>query len=154
MISQTAEYAMRAIAQLASQPDGSQTTQQIAEAVRVPLPYLSKVLQALAHAGLIHSQRGLHGGFTLARSPEALTVYDVIQAVDPIQRIKTCPLGLAAHGTTLCPLHRRLDDALSHVEQAFRQSTIADILREPTTSKPLCPFPVEAGATEKIYLPE
>ena len=141
MISQTAEYALRAVAHLAGQTAGVQTTQQIAETTRVPLPYLSKVLQALARGGLIHSQRGLHGGFTLLKSPEALSVYDVVQAVDPLQRITTCPLGLAAHGTHLCPLHRRLDDALSQVEQAFRESTIADLLREPSTSKPLCPFP-------------
>lgn len=142
MISQTAEYALRAVAYLAGQTEGVQTTQQIAETTRVPLPYLSKVLQALARGGLIHSQRGLHGGFTLLRSPETLSVYDVIQTVDPLQRITTCPLGLAAHGTHLCPLHRRLDDALSLVEQAFRDSTIADLLREPSVSKPLCPFPV------------
>ena len=141
MISQTAEYALRAIAHLAGQPDEAQTTQQIAEVTHVPLSYLSKVLQALARAGLIRSQRGLHGGFLLLKHPETLTVYDVVQAVDPLQRITTCPLGLKAHGTHLCPLHRRLDDALSLVEQSFRDSTMADLLREPTTSKPLCPFP-------------
>jgi Rrf2 family nitric oxide-sensitive transcriptional repressor len=143
MISQTAEYALRAIAHLSSRPEEAQTTQQIADVTRVPLPYLSKVLQALSRAGLIRAQRGVHGGFLLRHSPETLTVYDVVQAVDPLQRIRTCPLGLEAHGTHLCPLHRRLDDALSQVEQAFRDSTIADLLREPSTSKPLCPFPVE-----------
>jgi Rrf2 family nitric oxide-sensitive transcriptional repressor len=143
MISQTAEYALRAIAHLASQPAVAQTTQQIADTTHVPPPYLSKVLQALGRAGMIRSQRGLHGGFLLVKDPETLTVYDVVQAVDPLQRITTCPLGLKAHGTHLCPLHRRLDDALSLVEQSFRDSTMADLLREPTTSKPLCPFPVD-----------
>ena len=146
MISQTAEYALRAIAHLASQPDEAQTAQQIAQVTRVPLPYLSKVLQALGRARLIHSQRGLHGGFTLLKSPEEISVYEIVQAVDPLQRITTCPLGLAAHGSNLCPLHRRLDDALSLVEKSFRESTIADLLREPTTSKPLCPFPQDAPA--------
>ena len=144
MISQTAEYALRAVVHLVSRPDEPQTTQQIAETTRVPMAYLSKVLQALVRAGLIHSQRGLHGGITLLKQPEAISVYDVIQAVDPLQRITTCPLGLQAHGTHLCPLHRRIDDALCHVEQAFRESTIADLLQEPSTSRPLCPFPAEA----------
>lgn len=148
MISQTAEYALRAVAQLCSRPDEAQTTQQIADATRVPLPYLSKVLQALTRAGLIRSVRGLHGGFKLLQEPETLSVYDVIQAVDPLQRILTCPLGLEVHGTHLCPLHRRLDDAFLQVEQAFRESTIADLLREPSTSKPLCPFPVELPQNE------
>lgn len=139
MISQTAEYALRAVAYLASHPDEPATTQQIADVTHVPMPYLSKVLQSLVRAGLLQSRRGVGGGVTLLHSPEHLSVYDVVQAVDPLQRITTCPLGLAAHGTHLCPLHRRLDDACVHVEQAFRQSTIADLLREPTTSIPLCP---------------
>ena len=70
---------------------------------------------------------------------------DVIEAVDPIQRIRTCPLGLKAHGAKLCPLHRRLDDALALVESAFRESTVGDLLREPTKSKPLCEFPQRAA---------
>jgi Rrf2 family transcriptional regulator, nitric oxide-sensitive transcriptional repressor len=144
MISQTAEYALRAIVQLATHERNAQTAHQIAVETRVPPHYLSKVLQSLSRARLIHSQRGLHGGFTLLRAPEQLTVYEIVAAVDPLRRITTCPLGLEAHGTNLCPLHRRLDDAFSLVEQAFRASTIADLLAEPTTSKPLCPFPVLA----------
>jgi Rrf2 family protein len=138
MISQTAEYALRAITHLAFNAGTPQTNKQISESTRVPMPYLSKVLQSMTRAGLIHSQRGLHGGFTLLRKPEDLTVYEVVQAVDPLPRIRTCPLGLAAHGVNLCPLHRRLDDAMALVEKAFRDSTIADVISEPTASKPLC----------------
>jgi Rrf2 family protein len=138
MISQTAEYALRAVACLAGNADEAQTTRQIAETTRVPVPYLSKVIQSLARAGLIRSQKGLHGGIRLLKAPETLSVYDVIQAVDPLQRIRTCPLGLEAHGVKLCPLHRRLDDAMAQVERAFRESTIADLLSEPTTSVPFC----------------
>jgi Rrf2 family protein len=141
MISQTAEYALRAIVQLAMHEGEAQTAQQIAVETKVPPHYLSKVLQSLARADLIHSQRGLHGGFTLLRSPEALTVYEIVDAVDPVRRITSCPLGLEAHGKNLCPLHKRLDDACVLVEDAFRSSTIADLLAEPTASKPLCPFP-------------
>jgi Rrf2 family nitric oxide-sensitive transcriptional repressor len=140
MISQTAEYALRAIVFLADQGE-ARTTQQIAAATHVPASYLSKVMQSLSRSRVVRSQRGLHGGFTLAKSPEELSVWDIIDAVDPIQRIRTCPLGLKAHGVKLCPLHRRLDDALALVENAFRESTVADLLQEPTKSKPLCDFP-------------
>ena len=61
--------------------------------------------------------------------------------VDPIKRITTCPLDLAAHGVRLCPLHRRVDNALAAVEKAFRSTTLAELLAEPTSSKPLCEFP-------------
>jgi len=140
MISQTAEYALRAIVFLADQGQ-PQTNREIASATRVPAGYLSKVLQSLSRAKLVKSQRGLHGGFTLARSPSGLTVWEVIQAVDPLQRIRSCPLGLKTHGVNLCPMHRRLDDAMAMVEKAFRGSTVAELLAEPTTSKPLCEFP-------------
>jgi len=98
-------------------------------------------LQSLAHAGVVRSQRGLGGGMSLAKTPEELTILEVVNAVEPIQRIKTCPLGLAAHGVRLCPLHKRVDNALAMVEEAFGSSTLAEILAEPTQSKPLCPFP-------------
>ena len=50
---------------------------------------------------------------TLAKPPGELTILEVVNAVEPIGRIKTCPLGLSSHGVNLCPLHRRLDAALA-----------------------------------------
>ena len=140
MISQTAEYALRAVVFLAGQSE-AKTTQQIADVTRVPIGYLSKVMQTLARNGFVQSQRGLHGGFTLLHAPKDLTVWEVIQAVDPMQRIRTCPLGLKAHGTNLCAMHRRLDDAMALVEKAFQSSTVAELLEDPNPSKPLCDFP-------------
>jgi Rrf2 family nitric oxide-sensitive transcriptional repressor len=94
VISQTAEYALRAVVFLASDPGAPRTTRQIAQVTRVPQSYLSKVLQGLGRAGIIASQRGLHGGSLLVRPASELTVFEVINAVEPIQRIRTCPLGL------------------------------------------------------------
>jgi len=141
MISQTVEYALRAATYLADQSPEPRTTEQIANVTRVPHAYLSKVLQNLARAGLVASQRGLHGGFVLAKPADRLTILEVVNAVDPIRRIRECPLGIATHGTILCPLHRRLDEALASVERAFAESTLAEILAEPAQSVPLCPVP-------------
>ncbi len=107
----------------------------------MPQAYLSKVLQALSRAGIVHSQRGVGGGISLVASPGRLTILEVVNAVDPIQRITSCPLGLEAHGVRLCPLHRRMDQAMAMVEDAFRNTTLAEVLAEPTRSKPLCGFP-------------
>jgi Rrf2 family protein len=126
---------------LASKSPDAQTTDQIAAATRVPRAYLSKVIQGLARGGIVHSLRGLGGGVTLSRLPEELTILQVVNAVEPIQRIRTCPLGLAAHGVHLCPLHRRVDNSLAMVEEAFGSTTLAEVLAEPTKSVPLCPFP-------------
>jgi Rrf2 family transcriptional regulator, nitric oxide-sensitive transcriptional repressor len=138
MFSQTAEYALRVVAFLAAAGGEAVTTKQISEGTRVPVGYLAKVLQSLSRGGIVRSQRGPHGGSVLARPAEELTIYDVIQAVDPIRRITSCPLGLKSHGSVLCPVHRRLDNALGLVERSFRDATIADLLTEPSRSKPLC----------------
>lgn len=127
MISQTAEYALRAVVFLAEQSDAPQTTQQIAEVTLVPAGYLAKVMQTLGRSGIVHARRGLHGGFTLAVPPGELTVLDVVQAVDPVQRIEHCPLGIPEH-KSLCPLHARLDDTAAMVEKALGASTIAELL--------------------------
>lgn len=138
MISQTAEYALRAIVYLAMNSGRAFTTQEISAATKVPTAYLSKVLQSLVRAKLVQSQRGIGGGFVLIPPPNQLTILQVLNAVDPIRRIETCPLGLEAHGTDLCALHRRLDDATAVVENAFRETTIGDLLAKPTRSIPLC----------------
>lgn len=138
MFSQTVEYALRAVVYLANEAPAARTTDQIAAATHVPKAYLSKVLQGLARHNMVHTQRGVGGGITLCKTPAELTILEVVNAVEPIERIHTCPLGLVSHGKHLCPLHRRMDDALASVEQAFQASTLAEILAEPTSSTPLC----------------
>jgi Rrf2 family transcriptional regulator, nitric oxide-sensitive transcriptional repressor len=131
VISQTTEYALRAIVDLAYHHGESRTTQQIAEATKVPAGYLAKVLKELSRHDLIRSQRGLHGGFVLETDPKHITVYDVMAAVDPPKRIRECPLKLPEHKANLCPLHQRLDDAMAMVEEAFRDTTIAEVTADP-----------------------
>src|SRR5579863_8397456 len=128
MLSQTAEYALRAVVTLATEPSSPRTAQDIARESKVPLDYLSKVLNSLARAGVVTSQRGRGGGFQTVQPAAQLTVLEVVTAVDPIKRIRTCPLGLKAHGTNLCPLHRKLDDALKSVEEAFATTTIGSLV--------------------------
>jgi Rrf2 family transcriptional regulator, nitric oxide-sensitive transcriptional repressor len=136
VISQTTEYALRAIVDLAYHHGESRTTQQIAQATKVPAGYLAKVLKELSRHDLIRSQRGLHGGFVLETNPREITVYHVMAAVDPPQRITQCPLNLPEHKANLCPLHRRLDDAMAMVEEVFRATTIAEVTADPK-SQPL-----------------
>jgi len=129
MLSQTAEYALRAMISLAR--GGPHTAQDVAADARVPLDYLSKILHALGRAGLVSAQRGRGGGFQAARPANEISVLEVVAAVDPVRRIYTCPLGLAAHGTNLCPLHRKLDDAARSIEDVFRLTTIGSLADVP-----------------------
>lgn len=139
MITQTAEYALRAVVYLAEQEE-PRTTLAIAETTKVPVGYLAKVMQGLSKAGFVHSQRGLHGGFVLVGEADELTVLQVVNAVEPIRRFHECPLGL--HGKNLCPLHRKLDEAAQSIEETFGDTTIADLNRVPRSRKPLCTFPL------------
>jgi len=141
MISQTAEYALRAIVYLADQEAMPRTTMQIARATQVPAGYLAKVMQNLSRSRLVKSQRGINGGFTLNSEPSELSLLTVIEAVDPIRRFKECPLGI--HGVEDCPLHKKLDDVTQMVETVFRDTSIADILKAPAAEKPPCCFPAE-----------
>jgi Rrf2 family transcriptional regulator, nitric oxide-sensitive transcriptional repressor len=138
MFSQTVEYALRAAVHLAIKSPEAQTTAEIAEATKVPLAYLSKVLQGLREKGIVRLQRGLGGGVSLAREPASLTILDIVNSVEPIQRIKTCPLDLKSHGTQLCALHRRMDTSLKNMEEAFAATTLAELLSESNPSQPLC----------------
>lgn len=128
MLSQTVEYALRSMTHLAAlPPDAAINSETIAQRTRVPKGYLSKVLRDLVVAELITSQRGPNGGFMLARPARDITILDVINAVDPIFRITKCPLGNPAH-VQLCPLHRRLDDAIGLIVHEFGRTTLAEVI--------------------------
>jgi Rrf2 family protein len=140
MFSSTAEYALRAVVYLATHREGLHSSEAIAEVTKVPAGYLSKVLKDLAEAGVVSSRRGPNGGFALARPAEDITVLEVVNAVDPIQRIRTCPLGIPSHGTSLCRLHRKLDDTIALMEQTLQSATIAEMC-EPQRAGNKCVFP-------------
>lgn len=153
MISQTAEYALRAMVFLADHEDMPRTNAEIAEATSIPGRYLAKVMQSLSRAGLVRSQRGLNGGFMLANRAEEQTVLEIIQVVDPIRRFPECPMGIACHGRTLCPLHRKLDDAACQAEATFGETTLSELLNVPARRKPLCRFPNSEPAQRKAVEP-
>ena len=138
MFSTTTEYALRSMVLLAMRGGAPLTAQQIASETKVPIDYLFKVLQSLGRAGLVQAQRGKNGGFSLANDPADISIYDVVQAVDPIKRIAKCPLGLKAHGVRLCSLHRKLDNAMQHIEEAFSSTKLADLIDDASPVRPLC----------------
>src|SRR5688500_13464100 len=150
MSSRAVESALRAAVGLASRGGQPQTSEEVGRRTQVPVAYLAKILQGLERAGIVRSQRGVGGGVALAKAPDELTILEVVNAVDPIRRIKTCPLKLSSHGARLCPLHRRLDNALSLVEEAFGSTTLAEVLAEPSASVPLCDVP--SGDVKRVPL--
>lgn len=137
MLSKTAEYALRAIAFLGGQPGRPASADLLAEKTKVPRRYLTRVLQDLAAASLLRSKPGPGGGYELCASPQDLTILEVVNAVSPIERIRSCPLGLPSH-QQLCPLHAELDRAYAATEKAFANVTIGQLLDSASSVVPLC----------------
>ncbi|MBX3452085.1 MAG: Rrf2 family transcriptional regulator [Planctomycetaceae bacterium] len=137
MLSKTAEYALRTIAYLAASPENLASADELSEHTKVPRRYLHKVLQELARHQIVSSRPGPGGGYGLAIPSDKLTILEVVNAVDPLQRIKSCPLGLRSH-TKLCPLHQKLDEAYAATEAAFAGVTIDEILKSTGSIIPLC----------------
>lgn len=138
MISVSGEYALRAAVFLSQHHPFPQTSAQIAEATKVPSGYLAKILQSMVRGEVIHSQRGLHGGFNLVRDPKDISVLDILNSVGSApQRITECPLGLKSH-VALCPVHRLLDEAIEKTEQAFATATLGALTETAGLIQPLC----------------
>lgn len=138
MLSQTTEYALRAMASLAYSPDELTPTPRLAELTLVPPNYLAKVLQSLAQAELISGRRGVGGGYRLARPADQISLLDVVNAIDPVKRIDGCPLGLPNHGTRLCALHTCVDEAARQFIEMFEGVRLSDLVRESGGTLPLC----------------
>lgn len=137
MLSQTCEYALRAVACLAQRPGEFVTASDLADATSVPSDYLSKVLQQLAGAKVVQGRRGVGGGYRLARDPDEISLYDIIDAMGVIQRLRSCP----THGDeskALCPLHATVDAAIHAAENVFRAKTLASVLADENSAGPLC----------------
>jgi len=136
MLSKTAEYALRVAVCLAQSPD-KLAADELAEVTKIPRRYLHKVVQDLARDGLVRSQPGPGGGYSIAKSPKQITILNVVNAVAPLERIRHCPLGLTSH-TRLCPLHRELDKVYAETEKAFARVTLDQLLRSTSAIVPLC----------------
>jgi len=131
LFSMTTEYALRAAVYLSEQGGEVRTSQLVAEATHTPVRYASRVLQLLVEAGLATSQRGPSGGFQLSRPASEITLLEVVQAVEPIQRIFECPLSLPEHQQELCPLHKVMDEVAADAEAKLRGRTLADVMTQP-----------------------
>jgi Rrf2 family protein len=129
VISQSGLYAIRAAAALARLPDGKRAgARQLADDAGVPASYLIKVLQALVQAGLVASQKGPGGGFRLARHPQEVTLWEVLERIDDPGRRTGCLMGhTRCSDESPCALHERWRTVRSGYCDLLRQTTIAEL---------------------------
>jgi len=90
-ITRQADYAVRAVLYLARmEPNQRAATSQVAQEQHIPPSFLAKIISQLSIAGLLHTSRGARGGVTLAREPEAITLLEVIEAIDGPIMLNEC----------------------------------------------------------------
>ncbi len=129
MLSQTAEYALRAALYLAGQGEqGPVPVGEMAQALGIPQNYLSKTLHVLARNGILTSVRGKGGGFQLARPPERIPLLDVVAPFDRLEERQQCLLQRRdCSDGAACAAHGRWKAVAAQVATFFRTTTIADI---------------------------
>lgn len=130
MISQTAEYALRAVLYLAQHGDARPVrVGEMAESLRIPRNYLAKILHQLARHDVLVSLRGKAGGFRLAGSADELPLSTIITPFDRVDERRRCLLGRPqCSDRTACAAHTRWKEVADTVAEFFRETTVADLL--------------------------
>jgi Rrf2 family protein len=123
------EYAIHGLVYLAAK--GSQTStlvSEVAESIKVPESYLRKVFQLLSRSGLVSSQRGAHGGFTLARGPERITLKDVVEAIDGSLPLYSClKVKRKCPSEERCPVSDAFEEARRRMAEVLDATTVSDL---------------------------
>ena len=128
MLSQTATYALQAMAFLATHKDeGPILSQTISKEMKIPKNFLSKILNRLVQEGLIQSIRGTGGGFVLARDPSEISMRDVVALFMKLDDYKKCFLGLHSCDGS-CALHPRWKAIAEQIEAMLDETTIDKVL--------------------------
>lgn len=130
-ISQASEYATRALTYLAQRHgEGYHLARGIAEEIQVPAPFLSKILVTLVGRGVLKSQRGRGGGFRLAREPEDITMYEIVDSQEDLSRARRCLLGQdECSDERACPMHEFWIGASEGWLSRLQNTTLADLVR-------------------------
>ncbi len=138
ILRQTAKYALRAMATLASLPAGeSMPAGRLAEFTDIPIHYLSKIMRRLVVEGLVHSRRGHGGGFSLAKPARKISFASILAASD-FEVIKDeCAYGWGkCDPDDRCPLHSTYARLKECVEGWIHNTTLADMDRDGRVTDP------------------
>lgn len=127
------EYAIRGMIYLALHPVGEiSSLRDIGSAQDIPESFLAKILQSLVHAGLVVSQRGARGGFSLARAASEITAREVIEAVDGPISLNTCVVRPEeCRHSPDCRMHRVWVEAQERMMEVLGGVTLAELTPAP-----------------------
>jgi Rrf2 family protein len=130
MITKTGLHAVRALVALAKLPRGTYVgAGNLARDIGAPQNYLGKLLQTLTHEGLVHSQKGLGGGFQLARPARQISLLDVVEPIEHVSRWDGCILGRPeCSAAEPCALHDEWKKVRDAYLRLLRRTTLADLV--------------------------
>lgn len=139
MLSQTAEYALRAVLHIAGvAADRPVAVGEIADALDVPRNYLSKTLHQLSRAGLVTSTFGPGGGYRLAKPPALITLDEVVAPFDETGGERHCLLGRSrCSDADPCLAHAHWKGISEQIHTFFRTMTVAKLLEPEHADSPL-----------------
>jgi FeS assembly SUF system regulator len=123
ILSKLADYGVIVASHLAAHPERQLTAAAVAEETRLPRATVAKLLKALAHSGLVTGARGVAGGYRLARSPAAISVAEVVAAIDGAIGLTQCSIhGPDCTRTTFCstkPHWQKINNAVGNALSAM-----------------------------------
>ena len=127
LLSSRCEYALRATLHLATLPTGAfAPVREISARLGIPQPFLSKIAQTLAQAGVVTALRGPGGGLALARPADALPLVAIVEAIDGPEIFEGCVMGLPGCGVQApCPLHDAWVPIRERLRALFQTTSVA-----------------------------
>lgn len=133
MLSNSCIYGIRAVIYLAGQPQKQKTgIKQISSDLRLPAPFLAKILQQLAKQRILSSSKGPHGGFSFLKDPARLTLLDIINSIDGHDTFSRCIMhsGQCDGGdsTEHCVLHDEYEKPRQDLINLFSKMTINELV--------------------------
>jgi len=129
LFSKTGQYGIQAVLYLARETDGKTVLQrEIIKAIDVPPHFIGKILQNLVKAGILASQKGKNGGFTLRKPAHELTLIEVVQALEGPEILQGCVLGFPSCGDEApCPLHNEWKGIKHHLLEILQTKTVSSL---------------------------
>lgn len=129
MLTQTSEYALRAMVYMARKgSDRYCGVKEIAQATEVPSNYLAKILQQLAKTGVLESQKGFGGGFRIALPLAKINLLTIVDPLENISRFHRCVLGQReCNAEVACPLHDAWKRICGEYLGSLTNTTLQDV---------------------------
>ncbi|MBP9855170.1 MAG: Rrf2 family transcriptional regulator [Candidatus Omnitrophica bacterium] len=131
MLTKTSKQVINALVELAKlKEDEWLGVGAIAQRTKAPQNYLGKMLQNFASTGLVVSQKGLGGGFRLARSPEKITLFDVVEPIENVSVWTGCALGMKkCSDVNPCAVHYQWKTVKNQYLNFLKKTTIANLIK-------------------------